>query len=81
MADQLIGKFKTILWGSLIYVIGQVILAVAAIPLVLPPVEFTMIGLFLMTVGTGGIKPCGSAFGGEQFKLHCKCFDHKNYGF
>ena len=26
-----------------------------------------MIGLFLIGVGTGGIKPCVSAFGGDQF--------------
>lgn len=28
-----------------------------------------MIGLILIAVGTGGIKPCVSAFGGDQFKL------------
>lgn len=27
------------------------------------------IGLFLIAVGSGGIKPCVAAFGGEQFKL------------
>ena len=26
-----------------------------------------MIGLFLIALGTGGIKPCVSAFGGDQF--------------
>ena len=31
--------------------------------------EFSLIGLFLIAVGTGGIKPCVSAFGGDQFKL------------
>lgn len=29
----------------------------------------TIIGLCLIAVGTGGIKPCVSAFGGDQFKL------------
>ena len=31
--------------------------------------EFSLIGLFFIAVGTGGIKPCVSAFGGDQFKL------------
>ena len=29
----------------------------------------TVIGLMLIAIGTGGIKPCVSAFGGDQFKL------------
>lgn len=28
-----------------------------------------MIGLFLIALGSGGIKPCVSAFGGEQFTM------------
>ena len=28
-----------------------------------------MIGLALIALGTGGIKPCVAAFGGDQFKL------------
>lgn len=31
--------------------------------------EFSLIGLALIAIGTGGIKPCVSAFGGDQFKL------------
>lgn len=27
------------------------------------------VGLFLISVGTGGIKPCVAAFGGDQFRL------------
>ena len=27
-------------------------------------------GLILIALGTGGIKPCVAAFGGDQFKLH-----------
>ena len=27
------------------------------------------IGLLLIAIGTGGIKPCVASFGGEQFKL------------
>lgn len=28
-----------------------------------------MLGLFFISVGTGGIKPCVFAFGGDQFRL------------
>ena len=31
--------------------------------------EFSIVGLLLIAIGTGGIKPCVSAFGGDQFKL------------
>ena len=31
--------------------------------------SFSLIGLALIAIGTGGIKPCVSAFGGDQFKL------------
>lgn len=29
--------------------------------------EFSMVGLAIIAFGTGGIKPCVSAFGGDQF--------------
>ncbi|KPJ03190.1 Peptide transporter family 1 [Papilio xuthus] len=38
-------------------------------PLDLPKLEFTILALLLIAFGTGGIKPCVSAFGGDQFKL------------
>ena len=31
--------------------------------------EFSLIGLALIALGTGGIKPCVASFGGDQFKL------------
>lgn len=31
--------------------------------------EMSFIGLLLIAVGSGGIKPCVAAFGGDQFKL------------
>lgn len=31
--------------------------------------ELSIVGLLLIAIGTGGIKPCVSAFGGDQFKL------------
>lgn len=31
--------------------------------------SFTLIGLLLTSIGAGGIKPCVSSFGGDQFVL------------
>uniref|UniRef100_A0A8C7X7Y4 Solute carrier family 15 member 1 n=1 Tax=Oryzias sinensis TaxID=183150 RepID=A0A8C7X7Y4_9TELE len=33
-------------------------------------VVLSMVGLFLIALGTGGIKPCVAAFGGDQFDDH-----------
>ncbi|XP_076316744.1 solute carrier family 15 member 1-like [Tachypleus tridentatus] len=67
LADSLLGKFKTILYISILYASGNIILALASIPNFLPMAAISMIGLFTVAAGTGGIKPCVSAFGGDQF--------------
>ncbi|XP_046443398.1 solute carrier family 15 member 1-like [Daphnia pulex] len=67
LADTYLGKFKTILYLSILYACGNIMLSVASIPNTLPQKEFSLLGLFIIGVGTGGIKPCVSAFGGEQF--------------
>ncbi|XP_037029452.1 peptide transporter family 1-like [Bradysia coprophila] len=70
IADSLLGRFKTILYLSIVYAIGSITLAVGAIPpLHLPASTMTVIGLMLISIGTGGIKPCVAAFGGDQFKI------------
>jgi solute carrier family 15 (oligopeptide transporter), member 1 len=70
IADSFWGKFKTILCLSIVYVAGSLIITVGSIKdLNLPAGLFTLIGLFLIALGSGGIKPCVAAFGGEQFKL------------
>jgi len=70
IADQFLGKFKTIVYISIIYVLGHLLKTLAAVPNIgVPPVEFSLIGLLLIAIGTGGIKPCVVAFGGDQFKL------------
>ena len=48
-------------------------MSVTAIPGVTgdpPKLWGTALGLSLIAVGTGGIKPCVSAFGGDQFGKH-----------
>eukprot|EP00003_Mantamonas_plastica_P010382 TRINITY_DN19824_c0_g1_i1.p1 TRINITY_DN19824_c0_g1~~TRINITY_DN19824_c0_g1_i1.p1 ORF type:complete len:235 (-),score=47.94 TRINITY_DN19824_c0_g1_i1:25-729(-) len=70
IADAHLGKYKTILYLSVIYCIGTVILSVTAIQGVTgtPPHWWGFVlGLLLISFGTGGIKPCVSSFGGDQF--------------
>ncbi|XP_047504323.1 peptide transporter family 1-like [Pieris napi] len=70
VADNWLGKFRTILYLMFVYAAGNILVAVTAIPqLNLPGRLCTLLGLFMITVGTGGIKPCVSSFGGEQFVL------------
>ncbi|XP_013189412.1 peptide transporter family 1 isoform X1 [Amyelois transitella] len=70
IADGWLGRFRTILYLSLVYAAGTILISLTAMPPVsLPPLEFTIFALLLIAFGTGGIKPCVSAFGGDQFKL------------
>jgi POT family proton-dependent oligopeptide transporter len=62
LADRYLGKYRTILYLSLIYCVGQALLAA----FVHDKVGFYT-GLFLIALGSGGIKPCVSAFVGDQF--------------
>uniref|UniRef100_A0AAQ4NT94 Solute carrier family 15 member 1 n=1 Tax=Gasterosteus aculeatus aculeatus TaxID=481459 RepID=A0AAQ4NT94_GASAC len=82
VADSWLGKFKTIVYLSIVYTVGQVVLAVSAIHDITDTnrdgtpdnmtlhIVLSMLGLALIAVGTGGIKPCVSAFGGDQFQDH-----------
>ncbi|KAG8183173.1 hypothetical protein JTE90_013692 [Oedothorax gibbosus] len=68
LADSYLGKFKTILYISIVYAIGNIILSVGSIPNTLSIMKgVTLLGLLIIGIGTGGIKPCVSAFGGDQF--------------
>ncbi|GAB0094460.1 hypothetical protein DMENIID0001_097660 [Sergentomyia squamirostris] len=70
MADSWLGKFATIFLLSIIYAFGSVIISFGAIPILKTPVEaITVIGMLMIAVGSGGIKPCVAAFGGDQYKL------------
>ncbi|XP_017114580.1 peptide transporter family 1 isoform X1 [Drosophila elegans] len=70
IADGWLGKYKTILYLSLVYSLGAMVVSFGAIPLAgVPTKAVTVVGLLLIAIGTGGIKPCVSAFGGDQFSL------------
>lgn len=62
IADWFWGKYKTILYLSIVYVIGNVTLALS----VNNEMVFTT-ALMLIALGAGGIKPCVSANVGDQF--------------
>ncbi|XP_010771863.1 solute carrier family 15 member 1 [Notothenia coriiceps] len=82
VADSWLGKFKTIIYLSIVYAIGQVTMAISAIHDITDydkdgtpdnmtfHVVLSMVGLLLIALGTGGIKPCVAAFGGDQFGNH-----------
>ncbi|XP_048005679.1 peptide transporter family 1 isoform X1 [Leguminivora glycinivorella] len=70
IADGWLGRFRTILYLSMVYAFGSILISVTAMPPVkIPQLEFSILALLLIAFGTGGIKPCVSAFGGDQFKL------------
>lgn len=68
LADRYWGKYKTILWLSLMYCVGHAILAVADLSAD-PSMRINMVyaGLACIAIGAGGIKPCVSANVGDQF--------------
>jgi POT family proton-dependent oligopeptide transporter len=61
IADVFLGKYKTILLLSLIYCFGHLSLAINETRMGLT------LGLTLIAIGAGGIKPCVSAHVGDQF--------------
>ncbi|MQR00052.1 POT-type proton-dependent oligopeptide transporter [Glaciimonas soli] len=62
LADRYLGKYKTVLWLSLLYCVGHACLAIFE-----NNVTGFYVGLGLIALGSGGIKPCVSAFVGDQF--------------
>ncbi len=62
LADRFFGKYHTIFWLSLVYCVGHLCLALF---------ESSRAGFYtglgLIALGAGGIKPCVSAFVGDQF--------------
>jgi POT family proton-dependent oligopeptide transporter len=62
LADRFLGKYHTIFWLSLVYCVGQGCLA-----LFVDSRPGFYLGLGLIALGSGGIKPCVAAFVGDQF--------------
>jgi len=62
LSDRFFGKYNTIFWLSLVYVAGHACLALFE-----DQRQGFYFGLFLIALGSGGIKPLVSAFVGDQF--------------
>jgi proton-dependent oligopeptide transporter, POT family len=69
VSDWLLGKYRTIFWISLLYCVGHAVLAVMDYPHLtgVDPRWLLGLGLALIAMGAGGIKPCVSANVGDQF--------------
>ncbi|XVF55127.1 hypothetical protein PTKIN_Ptkin06aG0011300 [Pterospermum kingtungense] len=81
LADAYLGRYWTIASFSIIYVFGMTILTMSASIHGLKPTcdannvchptrlktGVFFLGLYLIALGTGGIKPCVSSFGADQF--------------
>jgi POT family proton-dependent oligopeptide transporter len=82
LSDKFIGRYRTILWVSLFYCAGHGVLACSDFVGggVHGKLTCLFIGLALIAFGSGGIKPCVSAFMGDQFKLEQSHLLQKAYG-
>ncbi|KAJ6797454.1 protein NRT1/ PTR FAMILY 8.1-like [Iris pallida] len=80
VADAYLGRYKTIATFMIVYILGLTLLTMTASVKGLKPschddvcdptsaqTAFVFIALYLIAVGTGGIKPCVSSFGADQF--------------
>jgi POT family proton-dependent oligopeptide transporter len=74
IADRFSGRYATILWISLAYVLGHAVLATWETRTGL------LVGLALVATGAGGIKPCVSAFVGDQFRAEQGTLLQRIYG-
>lgn len=62
ISDRLLGKYHTILWLSMVYCLGHLVLSIGE-----NSIGGMALGLGLIAIGSGGIKPCVSAHVGDQF--------------
>ena len=67
LADRFLGKYRTILYISLLYCLGHACLAMFH-----DDRNGFYTGLALIALGSGGIKPCVSALVGDQFTAESK---------
>src|SRR4051812_21247882 len=74
LADAFLGKYRTILILSIVYCLGHLALALDSTRTGL------LVGLTLIAIGSGGIKPCVSANVGDQFGTSNKHLVERVFG-
>jgi POT family proton-dependent oligopeptide transporter len=80
ISDRYWGRYKTILWISLAYCVGHAVLACGDLAGTKEARTICLYaGLILIAFGSGGIKPCVSAFLGDQFQAHQRNLLQKAY--
>nr|BAJ99733.1 predicted protein [Hordeum vulgare subsp. vulgare] len=75
LADTYWGRYRAIVVFLSVYTIGMLVMTLSAsLPVLMPSFSSSEIqrttvylGLYLVALGTGGIKPCTSALGADQF--------------
>lgn len=69
LADAVFGKFWVVFWLSIVYCGGHLTLALmgSSVAHAIEPRYLLAIGLLLIALGAGGIKPCVSTNVGDQF--------------
>jgi proton-dependent oligopeptide transporter, POT family len=69
LADAFFGKFKVVLWLSIVYCLGHGTLALmgSSVATAVEPRYLLLLGLVMIAMGAGGIKPCVSTNVGDQF--------------
>ncbi|KAG0288116.1 hypothetical protein BGZ96_008060 [Linnemannia gamsii] len=72
LSDSFLGKWWTIISFSAVYLVGMIMVTVFAIPNLIGPVGkvsnfLTFLPMLIIAIGTGGIKPCVSSHGGDQY--------------
>ena len=66
VADVYTGRYKAILIFIMIYFVGMLGVCACAY-CATPPVTWFFIAIYVVALGTGGIKPNVSTFGADQF--------------
>ncbi|KAF8984352.1 hypothetical protein BGZ46_008219 [Entomortierella lignicola] len=72
ISDSFLGKWWTIISFSIVYAIGMIMVTLFAIPNLVGPIGqvsyfLTFLPMLIIAFGTGGIKPCVSSHGGDQY--------------